>query len=72
MIRKKILKWLLNEDVKTYIELLKDNIEIREKYVNEIQEHMETLQTCKKLSEDYKDTIKITNELLKLLKDGAE
>lgn len=72
MIRKKILKWLLDGDIKTYIELLKDNIEIREKYVNEIQEHRETLQTCKKLCEDYKDTIKITNELLKLLEEGTE
>lgn len=72
MIRKKILKQLLGTDIDTYGKLLEEDIEVRKKYINEIQEHMETLQACKKLCEDYEDTIKITNELLKLLKDGAE
>lgn len=73
MIRKAILHWLLGEDIEQYIELLKENIEIRKKYIEEIEEHLKTLKMTISLCEEQKSTIKITRKLLQeALKVGAK
>lgn len=62
-IRKIILNWLLGTDnVKEYMELLADNIEVRKGYIEEIASHRTSLEQSKEYFEDTLKLIKICEQ----------
>lgn len=41
--RKKILKWLFDNELKDYLDLLKENIKIRDNHIKTLEEYGKTL-----------------------------
>lgn len=47
--RKRILKWLFNEELKTYWDLFQENIKIRDNHIKTLEEYGKTLKQMRQL-----------------------